>query len=63
MNRNTNHTIDNNVRRGGKDLSADTKVPKRQKTTITKGEVRDMSTGVIDIDDTPDVATWNKNLY
>jgi hypothetical protein len=36
-------------------------VPKQQKTT-PKTDVVDMSTGIIDIDDTPDVATWNNEI-
>ena len=48
-----------------KDLSSvDNKVPKEQKiTTITKANVMDMSVGIIDIDDNPDVATWNKEIH
>jgi hypothetical protein len=48
-----------------KDLSSvDNKVPKEQKiTTITKANVMDMSAGIIDIDDIPDVATWNKEIH
>jgi hypothetical protein len=48
-----------------KDLSSvDNKVPKEQKiTTITKANVMDMSVGIIDIDDIPDVATWNKEIH
>jgi hypothetical protein len=45
-----------------KDFSVDNKVPKEQKTTTTKADVMDMSAGIIDIDDTPDVATWNKKI-
>jgi hypothetical protein len=48
-----------------KDFSvADNKVIKqqRQKTT-TRIEVMDTSRGIIDIDSTPDVATWNKKVH
>jgi hypothetical protein len=37
-------------------------VTKQQKTT-PKTDVVDMSTGIIDIDNTPDVATWNKKIH
>jgi hypothetical protein len=56
--------MNNNTRRRikeKKDFSVDNKVPKRQK--ITKADVVDMSTGIIDINDTPDVATWNKKIH
>ena len=40
------------------------KVPKRQKKLASrKVGVVDMSVGVIDINDTPDIATWNKKLH
>jgi hypothetical protein len=61
----TNHPMNNNTRRRRrekKDFSVDNKVPKQQKTT-TKTDVMDMSMGIIDIDDTPDVATWNKKFH
>jgi hypothetical protein len=45
-----------------KDFSVD-KTIKQQKTTTTKANVTDMSAGIIDIDDTPDVATWNKKIH
>jgi hypothetical protein len=39
-------------------------VPKEQKTTITSNaDVIGMSAGMVDIDDTPDVATWNKQIH
>ena len=44
-----------------KDFSVYNKVPKHQKTT-TKADVIDMSAGMIGIDNTPDVATWNKKI-
>jgi hypothetical protein len=44
-----------------KDFPVDNKVLK-QKTT-TKADIMDMSAGIIDIDDTPDVATWNKKIH
>jgi hypothetical protein len=44
-----------------KDFSVD-KTIKQQKMT-TKANVMDMSAGIIDIDDTPDVATWNKKIH
>ena|SRR5204863_6787565 len=40
--------------------SVDNKVPKLEKT---KADVIDMSAGIIDIDNTPDVATWNKEIH
>lgn len=47
-----------------KDLSSvdDNKVPKEQKIT-TQADVIDMSAGIIDIDDIPDVATWNQEIH
>jgi hypothetical protein len=45
-----------------KDFPVDNKVLKQQKTT-TKADFMDMSAGIIDIDDTPDVATWNKKIH
>jgi hypothetical protein len=47
-----------------KDFPVDTKVPKERETTTTrkKADFTDMSSGIIDIDDTPDVATWNKKI-
>ena len=44
-----------------KDFSSfDNKVPKVEKT---KTDVMDMSADIIDIDNTPDVATWNKEIH
>jgi hypothetical protein len=40
--------------------SVDNKVPKVKKT---KPDVIDMSAGTIDINNTPDVATWNKEIH
>jgi hypothetical protein len=40
--------------------SIDHKVPKARKT---KADVMDMSVDIIDIDNTPDVATWNKKVH
>ena len=40
------------------------KVAKRQnKSASRKVGVVDMSVGIIDINDTPDIATWNKKLH
>jgi hypothetical protein len=41
------------------DFSSKNKIPKEQNTT-RKTDVVDISSGIIDIDKTPDVATWNK---
>jgi len=47
-----------------KNLPVDSKVPKQQKKpSTTKAGVIDMSAGIIDIRDTPDIATWNKKLH
>ena len=44
-----------------KDFSSfDNKVPKVEKT---KTDIMDMSADIIDIDNTPDVATWNKEIH
>ena len=59
-NNNSNRRKNNN--REEKDVSADNKVRKQQKTK-RKANTVDMSTGVIDIEDTPDVATWNKKIH
>ena len=40
--------------------SVDNKVPKVEKT---KAHVMDMSADIIDIDNTPDIATWNKEIH
>lgn len=40
--------------------SIDHKVPKVRRT---KADVIDMSVDIIDIDNTPDVATWNKKVH
>jgi hypothetical protein len=40
--------------------SIDHKVPKARKR---KDDVMDMSVDIIDIDNTPDVATWNKEIH
>jgi hypothetical protein len=40
--------------------SVDIKVPKVEKT---KADVMDASADIIDIDNTPDVATWNKEIH
>ncbi|MBV9179127.1 MAG: hypothetical protein JO297_19015 [Nitrososphaeraceae archaeon] len=45
-----------------KDKSAGNKVKKQQKTK-RKTDVVNMSTSIVDIEDTPDVATWNKNIH
>jgi hypothetical protein len=42
-----------------KDFSSKNKIPKQQNTT-RKADVVDISSGIIDIDETPDIATWNK---
>jgi hypothetical protein len=40
------------------------KVPKQQKKPPTrKADAVDMSAGIIDINATPDIATWNKKLH
>ncbi len=40
------------------------KVPKgRNKSASKKVDVVDMSVGIIDINNTPDIATWNKKLH
>jgi len=60
MNNNTSRRKKKN--RDKKDFSLNNRMPKQQKTT-PKTDVVDMSTGIIDIDNTPDVATWNKEIY
>jgi hypothetical protein len=60
MNNNTHKRKKKNKEK--EDFSVDNKVPKQQKMT-TKADVTDMSAGIIDIDDTPDVATWNKKVH
>ena len=63
-----NHPMNNNTgrrrrrKKEKKDFPVDNKVLKQQKTT-TKADFMDMSAGIIDIDDTPDVATWNKKIH
>src|SRR5919201_4777235 len=63
-----NHPMNKNTgrrrrrKKGKKDFPVDNKVLKEQKTT-TKADFMDMSAGIIDIDDTPDVATWNKKIH
>src|ERR687886_106746 len=59
--RNNSNTRKKNNRKK-KDLSADNRVTKQQKTK-TKAEAVDMATDIIDIDNTPDVATWNKKIH
>jgi hypothetical protein len=61
-NNNNNSNIRKKDKREKKDLSADNKVTKQQKTK-RKADAVDMSTGIIDIEDTPDVATWNKKIH
>ena len=47
-----------------KDLPVDNKMPKQHKKPWTmKSYVVDMSAAIIDINDTPDIATWNKKLH
>src|ERR671933_1867182 len=46
-----------------KDKSADNKVKKQQQKMKRKADVVDMSTGIVGIEDTPDVATWNKKIH
>ncbi len=36
---------------------------KQQKTKRKADTVVDISTGIVDIEDTPDVATWNKKIH
>jgi len=43
--------------------SVDNKVKKRQKTKRKTDTVVDMSSGIADIEGTPDVATWNKKIH
>jgi hypothetical protein len=62
----TNHPMNDNTgrrrrKKKKKDFAVDNKVPKEQETT--KADFMDMSAGIIDIDDTPDVATWNKKIH
>lgn len=57
MNTNTGKRINKNKEK--KDFSSENKMPKQQKTT-SKVDVVNTSSGIIDIDETPDVATWNK---
>jgi hypothetical protein len=63
-----NHPMNNNTgrrrrrKKEKKDFPVDNKVLKQQKTT-TKADFMDMSAGIIDIDETPDVATWNKKIH
>lgn len=64
------YTMNNNIsgrrkrNKEKKDLSSfeDNKVPKERKMT-TQADVIDMSASIIDIDDTPDVATWNQKIH
>ncbi|MFL6377053.1 MAG: hypothetical protein ACJ72R_06280 [Nitrososphaeraceae archaeon] len=60
MNNNTHKRKKKNKEK--EDFSVDNKVPKQQKMT-TKADVTDMSADIIDIDDTPDIATWNKKVH
>src|SRR5919199_288344 len=60
--RKNNSNIRKKNNREKKDLPADKKVTKQLKTK-TKAEGVDMSTDIIDIDNTPDVATWNKKIH
>ena len=62
MKNNKNSNISKKDKREKKDLPADNKVTKQQKTK-RKADAVDMSTGIIDIEDTPDVATWNKKIH
>lgn len=59
-NNNSNRRKKNN--REEKYISADNKVKKQQKTK-RKADTVDTSTGIVDIEDTPDVATWNKKIH
>jgi hypothetical protein len=36
---------------------------KQQQKTKRKTDTVDMSTGIVDIEDTPDVATWDKKIH
>jgi hypothetical protein len=56
MNNNTGKRKKNKEK---KDFSSENKMPKQQKTT-RKADIVNISSGIIDIDETPDVATWNK---
>jgi hypothetical protein len=44
-------------------ISVDNKVKKQQKTKREDDTVVDMSSRIIDIEDTPDVAIWNKKIH
>jgi hypothetical protein len=44
-------------------ISVDYKVKKQLKTKRKADTIVDMSSGIIDIEDTPDVATWNKKIH
>jgi hypothetical protein len=57
MNNNTGKRKKKNKEK--KDFSSENKMPKQQKKT-RKADVVNISSGIIDIDETPDVATWNK---
>jgi hypothetical protein len=57
MNNNTGKRKKKNKEK--KDFSSENKMPTQQKTT-RKADVVNISSGIIDIDETPDVATWNK---
>jgi hypothetical protein len=59
---NNDSNIRKNKNREKKDLSADNKATKQRKTK-RKAEMVDMSTDIISIDETPDVATWNKKIH
>jgi hypothetical protein len=53
-----------NKRSKEKNLPVDNKVPKQQKNLPTiQDDVVGMPSGIIDINDSPDIATWNKKLH
>ena len=59
--------INNSCRRNKKskenrNLPVDQVSKQQNKSPTRKVEVVDMSVGIIDINDTPDIATWNKKL-
>ena len=60
-NNNSNRRKKNNKEE--KDMSAYNKVKKQQQKTKRKDDTVDMSTAVVDIEDTPNVAIWNKKIH
>ena len=64
---NNNNNNSNRRKKNNKEekyISADNKVKKQQqKTKIHDTDTVDRSTAIVDIEDTPDVATWNKKIH